>query len=250
MVARYFILASISLQNGTRPVPLNNAKVRDYERARKEPKSGKLVMLVAKHKRAQQGPAMLCMDDNLQECLRTYVSIMRPLFANTDEDALFIKSNGEAFPESTIGKRIITFYKKAGIRKDISISSTKIWKMIATEVHSNEPAAAGVVQKLMAHSQKTAELSYVRSSLTTTAATAHEIVKRNILAKSPAKEEAQPPTEYTTPVKEAFQEAAQSPTASMASTISRGLTSEEKDAIDLLFSDEISTKTGVSSAPG
>ena len=122
--------------------------------------------------------------------------------------------------------------------------------MIATEVHSNEPAAAGAVRKLMAHSQKTAELSYVRSSLTTTAATAHEIVKRNILAKSPAKEEAQPPTEYTTPVKEAFQEAAQSPTASMASTISRGLTSEEKDAIDLLFSDEISTKTGVSSAPG
>ena len=76
--------------------------------------------------------------------------------------------------------------------------------MIATEVHSNEPAAAGAVRKLMAHSQKTTELSYVRSSLTTTVATAHEIVKRSILAKSPAKEEAQPPTEYTTPVKEAI----------------------------------------------
>ena len=127
----------------------------------------------------------------------------------------------------------------------ISVSSTKIRKMIATEVHSNEPAAAGAVRKLMAHSQKTAELSYVRVQSDHHCGHRPRNREEKHPCKSPAKEEAQPPTEYTTPVKEAIQEAAQSPTASMASTISRGLTSEEKDAVDLLFSDEISTKTGV-----
>lgn len=112
--ARDLILASLSQQNGSRPGPLNNAKVRDYNAARKE-KTGKLVMLVAKHKRVQQGPAMLCMDDRLQHWLATYVNVIRPQFAQPQENALFVKTSGEAFPEATIRKRIIAFYKKAGI---------------------------------------------------------------------------------------------------------------------------------------
>lgn len=114
--ARDLILASLSQQNGSRPGPLNNAKVRDYNTVRKE-KTGKLVMLVAKHKRAQQGPTMLCMDDRLQDWLATYVNVIRPQFAQPQENALFIKTSGEAFPEATIRKRITAFYKKAGIRR-------------------------------------------------------------------------------------------------------------------------------------
>ena len=74
-------------------------------------------MLVAKHKRAQQGPTMLCMDDRLQDWLATYVNVIRPQFAQPQENALFIKTSGEAFPEATIRKRITAFYKKAGIRR-------------------------------------------------------------------------------------------------------------------------------------
>ena len=185
--ARDLILASLCLQNGLRPSPMNNANLADYEGARREETSRKLVMLIAKHKRAQQGPAMLCMGNNLQCWLRTYVDHIRPNFAQPQEDALFVTSSGEAFPEATIGKRITAFYKKAGIRTDIRVSSTKIRKMISSEVHSNEPDVAGALRKLMAHSRKTAETSYVQSSLTTTVASAHAIVHRNINPKSPAK---------------------------------------------------------------
>ena len=136
--ARDLILASLCLQNGSRPGPMNNANLADYEGARREESSGKLVMLIAKHKCAQQGPAMLCTGNNLQCWLRTYVDHIRPNFAQPQEDALFVTSSGEAFPEATIGKRITAFYKKAGIHIDICVSSTKIRKMISSEVHSNE----------------------------------------------------------------------------------------------------------------
>ena len=248
--ARDLILASLSLQNGSRPGPLNNAKLQNYHQAWKEEKTGKLVMLVARHKRAQQGPAMLCMDDRLQDWLATYVAIIRPQFALPEEDVLFVKTTGEAFPEATIGKRIIAFYKKVGIRKDISVSSTKIRKMIATSVHTNDPDVAAPVRKLMAHSQKTVELSYVRSTLTTTASTAHDIVQRNIQLDSPCKtptttskqQEAVVTTQHSTPDKQTplTVTTMQSPSGS---TCSRGLTSEEKDDIAVLFADEISRNT-------
>ena len=232
--ARDLILASLCLQNGLRPSPMNNANLADYEGARREETSGKLVMLIAKHKRTQQGPAMLCMGNNLQWWLRTYVDHIRPNFAQPQEDALFVTSSGEAFPEATIGKRITAFYKKAGIRTDIRVSSTKIRKMISSEVHSNEPDVAGALRKLMAHSRKTAETSYVQSSLTTTAASAHAIVHRNINPKSPAKIEKK--------VKEVYP---QSPTGSVSSICSWALNMEEKNTIDLLFSEETSSNTAI-----
>ena len=44
--------------------------------------------------------------------------------------------------------------------------------MTASHVQCNEPEKTGAIHKLMAHSRRTAEISYKRSSLTNTAATA------------------------------------------------------------------------------
>ena len=147
---------------------------------------------------------MLCMNKQLHDWLQIYLHKIRPQFALKDESALFIKVTGDAFPEGTIGKRIAAFFSKMGIRRDIRVSSTRIRKLISSTVHEHHPENAAKVRKLMAHSQKTAELSYVRSSLTQTAPAAHEVVS-TVLG------------------------------ASSSSSVARSLTAKEKDAIDLQF---------------
>ena len=202
--ARDIILTSRSLQNGTQPGALNNATIDDVQTGRVEEVTGKLVLPIAKHKRVQAGPAMLCMNKQLHDWLQIYLHKIRPQFALKDKSALFIKVTGDAFPEGTIGKRITAFFSKAGIRQDIRVSSTRIRKLISSTVHEHDPENAAKVRKLMAHSQKTAELSYVRSSLTQTAPAAHEVVS-TVLG------------------------------ASSSSSVARSLTAKEKDAIDLQF---------------
>ena len=55
--------------------------------------------------------------------------------------------------------------------------------LISSTVHEHDPENTAKVRKLMAHSQKTAELSYMRSSLTKMAAAAHDVVN-NVLGAS------------------------------------------------------------------
>ena len=231
------LLASLSLQNGSRPGTVNNATVKDFEQTRTEEKSGKLVMLVARHKHAEHGPSMICMDADLKERMRIYVYIVRPQFVKEGENALFIKADGTEYPEGTIRKRITAFYKKVGVRPDIRISSTRVRKMISTQVHCNEPEAAGTVRRLMAHSQRTAELSYVRHTLTHMAATAHDIVCRNTRTDTIKTGKAA--------VAEKDQEEHMSTNSSLTS---RPFSEEEKDAIDLLFAHDISSRTPVTLA--
>ena len=62
--ARDVLLVRLTLATGTRPGPLNNATMSDYESAKTE--EGKKIILVAKHKRSKDGPAILGMDEELQ----------------------------------------------------------------------------------------------------------------------------------------------------------------------------------------
>ena len=162
--AKDLILTAFSIQNGSRPGTVNNATVQNYESARRERQSGKMVILIARHKTAQHGPAMLCMGTQLSEWMSTYVQKIRPQFAIPEEQALFDKADGKAYPDG-IGKRITAFYQKAEIRPDIQISSTGIQKMRSTQVHSNEPEAAGAVRRLMAHSEKNCSTELCASKL-------------------------------------------------------------------------------------
>ena len=65
---RDYLLAKFSMTTGTRPGPLNNAIVDDYTTADSD--NGKRIMLVPKHKRSKDGPAMLGMKPDLQGYLR------------------------------------------------------------------------------------------------------------------------------------------------------------------------------------
>ena len=74
--ARDLLLVRFATDNATRPGPLNNAKLSDYEKAATS--DGNRVMLISKHKRAKDGPAILGMKPDLQELMDIYVTKIRP----------------------------------------------------------------------------------------------------------------------------------------------------------------------------
>jgi len=90
-LSRYYLLCHLTLATGTRPGALNNVLLSDYQTSRVS--EGKRIILVPKHKRTKDdGPAMLGMDLLMQK-MATYVSKIRPAFANPNEDKLFVKND-------------------------------------------------------------------------------------------------------------------------------------------------------------
>lgn len=82
--ARDVLLVRFTTDNATRPGPLNNAKLSDYEKA--ETSGGNRIMLIPKHKRAKDGPAILGMKPDLQDLMEIYVNKIRPQVAERNED--------------------------------------------------------------------------------------------------------------------------------------------------------------------
>ena len=66
----------------------------DYDTAREE--EGTKVMLVAKHKRSKDGPAILGMNEKMQQLMYTYVNKIRPVVAVEGEQSLFVKETAMA----------------------------------------------------------------------------------------------------------------------------------------------------------
>ena len=126
-VARDFLIVKLSMATGSRPGQLNNAVVNDYWSA--EEKDGNRVMMVVKHKRTKDGPAMLGMDSEMQRWMAIYMKYIRPQFANKEETKLFVKDDGAGFPEGTIGKRVAAFFEKAGVT-GARMSNTQLRKFI------------------------------------------------------------------------------------------------------------------------
>ena len=62
------------------------------------------------------------------------INKIRPAFANTGEDKLFIKDDGSGFPEGTIGKRVVAFFKKSGVTSTC-VGHTHIRKFISTKTY-------------------------------------------------------------------------------------------------------------------
>ena len=71
VAARDLLLVKFAMETGTRPGPLNNATLKDYGTA--DIYDGKQILLVPKHKRSEDGPAMLGMDKELQEQMAVYI---------------------------------------------------------------------------------------------------------------------------------------------------------------------------------
>ena len=59
------LITRLAIDSGTRPGPLNNGTLQDYESAASE--DGIKVILVAKHKRAKDGPAIVPILPDLAE---------------------------------------------------------------------------------------------------------------------------------------------------------------------------------------
>ena len=77
---------------------------------------------------------MLGMDAAMQEDMATYVTKIRPAFTNPGVPQLFVKDDGDAFPEGTIGKRVTAFFQKSGVTST-RVGHTHLRKFIATQTH-------------------------------------------------------------------------------------------------------------------
>ena len=67
-LARDLLLVQFATDNPTRPGPLNNTKLKDYETT--EISQGNRIMLTPKHKRAKDGHVVVEMKPDLQELMK------------------------------------------------------------------------------------------------------------------------------------------------------------------------------------
>ena len=119
-------------------------------------------MLVAKHKRGKDGPAICPMLPDQYKFMDIYVRRVRPYFAKTDEDAFFVTTDGIAFREGTIRKRLSVLIEKCGVDLGGRMAFVDMRKMITTQMleRCNEGEQA-ILRRVLAHSEKTSRQWYV-----------------------------------------------------------------------------------------
>ena len=218
LLIRDFIIARLSLENGQRPGPLETARIRDFEKI--EERDGKFIMYVSRHKRSKAGPAPLTMSANLKSNLEVYIKNVRPFFVGENIDAIFVTKEGNSFQPGTIGKCIIAWWCKATGKKNVS--STRLRKMHASQLHKADEISKRNAHKLTCHSGRTADTYYMLQSLGDMAVKGHSVLTANI----------------------DFQDVANtkmSPRSSKAD-----FTQEELDDIDLLFAEYVNTNAPLS----
>ena len=173
-LVRDYLLCHLTLATGTRPGALNNVLVSDCETSRVS--VGNRIILAPKHKRTKANPAMLGMDPEMQKEMAVFVEKIRPAFANPDEDKLFIKDDGNGFPEGTIGKRLVAFFEKSGVTST-RVGHTHLRKFISTQTCELGDATKGqTVEK--SHGARTKRRCYVRTDCTRTASKAMQVIAR------------------------------------------------------------------------
>lgn len=178
-VVRDYLIASLEMQNGQRPGPLETIIMEDYNNTEVDPVSGTTTIYAPDHKTSTSGPAPISMSKALSKKMATYVQHVRTIFNNPD-DALFLTESGRQFEKGTIGRRIPEFWAKAKVRSDIRITATRMRKMAATTTVNNTDQDKRLVHQHMTHTEKTAERSYIRPDAATIAAAGHAVLKSNI----------------------------------------------------------------------
>ena len=260
----------LTLGTGTRPGPINNATLQQYQ-AGSISKQGNKIVLVAKHKRSKDGPAILGFDKELQGYMDTWLTKIRPKWAKPGVNSLFVKQNGEPYRKGTIGRRLTTFFDKAEVKKGTRVAHTSVRKFVSSNTNTHDPKELEKVAKVMAHSRKTQERRYVRTNLTELGDHVLGVIK-NVTSLNPndgqkpsvskevqdadeaekaadggAVERAEEgPIEGT--VGEAEEVAAQthaaedSPSKTVSGHVERGLTAKQKEEIKKMFDINIRTK--------
>jgi len=85
--------------------------------------------------------------------LQIYALKVRPQFADKDEDALFIKVDGQALRAGTIGKRVTEYFHQAGIRKDVRMTATNFRKMVSDKAYEMSPTKKCLIHAHMKHQE-------------------------------------------------------------------------------------------------
>lgn len=213
---RDFLITRLQLENGQRPGPLEAATLKHFERAEQQ-KDG-YIMHVPAHKNAWSGPAPLYMCNSLYRSIKDYITHVRPVFAAEDVDNVFVKCSGKGFQDGKIGRRVTEWWQKA---KDVHVSSTRMRKMAASTLHRTEDTDKRAVHVLMTHSAATAEKHYMIDNLNEAAERGAMVLRKNLNLTDTL----ETPVTIEKPVQEA----------------TFGLTEEQRDIVDLLFSDIIQT---------
>lgn len=131
--AHEFLIVSITRSVGTRPAALENATLDMFRKAIWDDDKRRKVMLVSSHKR-EDGPAPIPTSPDTEYLMTIFIEKLRPLV--TDDTAptskIFLKNDGAPFQKETIGRRVLAFGVKSGIRPDKAISATDFCKWIIT----------------------------------------------------------------------------------------------------------------------
>ena len=144
-------------------------------------------MLVTAHKREEDWPAPLALDEETVFMMEVFLDKVRPVVTNdkTPSSLIFLMSDGQPFVPGTIGKRISSFTVKSGVRSNTQITATDFRKWIVTTMHTKKQQGEEIdeelLRRLMCHSDKTAKKWYVRQSLTEGAAKAAMQIKENTM---------------------------------------------------------------------
>ena len=231
VVVRDFLIARISLENGQRPGPLETARIRDFERLQE--KEGKYIMYVSRHKTSKAGPAPITLSANLKSNLQAYLQNVRHILAKKTETAVFTTKSGSAFPAGTIGKRVTAFWQKA-LGKQQHVTSTKLRKMHASQLYSQDDASKRSAHTLMCHTSRTAEQHYMLNRLADAAVEGHQVLTENIGLTETT------PTVVTTS-KSANTEGEKTGESDDPETSPGGFTKQQQDDINLLFAHKIHT---------
>ena len=175
---------------------------------------------------------MLSMDAAMQEDMATYVTKIRPAFANPGVPQLFVKDDRDALPEGTIGKRVTAFFQKSGVTST-RVGHTHLRKFIATQTHEQGTQDEGhTVERVMSHGATTKQRCYVRADLTTTASKAMNIIERVTGGSSVPTTSQQP---YPKPSKEKPLTASVEIPLLAPSSAAKPLTEDQKRAISTVF---------------
>ena len=94
--ARDYLITWLALSCGTRPRLLESATLQHFRDAGHDSRYDDcFVMLLPRHKRHIDGPAIVTMDEQLHKYIEIYIYVMRPIVvASQDEQHLFVKMEG------------------------------------------------------------------------------------------------------------------------------------------------------------
>ena len=176
-----YLLVTALYENGSRPGPLENAKITRLEQAVYSETNKRWMLLVDEHKTTQhQGPAEIVMDERLFSYVKLYVEHLRPWFVASGEDNVFIKDDGQSFRKGTIGRRVGEVFWRAGVWCDVTVTATRIRKLFSFSAAEMSPTEKRAINAHMKHKESTADSNYVLKVNTDKASATHALMREII----------------------------------------------------------------------